>query len=127
MGDQKERFYIPMNNDMTRVMEKNDEGQIVCYTVMGTGDDIDLSNIVGEKSIIDEELLLKFSMGELVPHDEFVISFMENEILNMHEDWSNEKCRDVAERAYDIYCEGNGETEYECIEKAVAKEESEES
>ena len=27
--------------------------------------------------------------------------------------------RDIAERAYEIYCEGNGDTEYEALEKAI--------
>ena len=26
---------------------------------------------------------------------------------------------DIAERAYEIYCEGNGDTEYEALEKAI--------
>lgn len=50
-------------------------------------------------------------------HREFVVNFMENELLenfNVNETES----KNIAEAAYDRYCEGNGETEYECIEWA---------
>lgn len=29
------------------------------------------------------------------------------------------KYNDIAERAYELYCEGDGKTEYECLEEAV--------
>lgn len=51
-------------------------------------------------------------------HDEHVISFMQNELMKSFGIKDEEKARDLAEDAYDRYCEGNGETEYECIEWA---------
>ncbi len=50
-------------------------------------------------------------------HKEFVVNFMENELLENF-DVSEKESRNIAEAAYDRYREGNGETEYECIEWA---------
>lgn len=50
-------------------------------------------------------------------HEEFVISFMENELISSFE-IDEKAAKDVAVSAYERYCEGNGETEYECIEWA---------
>ena len=50
-------------------------------------------------------------------HAEFVTNFMR---MTLETDFgvSPEDSQDLAEQAYDRYCEGNGETEYECIEAA---------
>lgn len=48
-------------------------------------------------------------------HREFVVNFMESELLENF-DMNEAESRNIAEAAYDRYCEGNGETEYECIE-----------
>lgn len=50
-------------------------------------------------------------------HKEFVVNFIKNELLENF-DVSEKESRNIAEAAYDRYCEGNGETEYECIEWA---------
>lgn len=50
-------------------------------------------------------------------HREFVVNFMESELLENF-DMNETESRNIAEAAYDRYCEGNGETEYECIEWA---------
>ena len=49
-------------------------------------------------------------------HTEYVTDFMKNVFIkdfNCSEDTAEE----LAELAYEKYCEGNGLTEYECIEK----------
>lgn len=48
-------------------------------------------------------------------HAEFVTDFMR---MTLETDFgvSLEDSQELAEQAYDRYCEGNGETEYECIE-----------
>lgn len=50
-------------------------------------------------------------------HIEFVTGWMKSEIesMNFPEPVANE----LAITAYELYSEGNGETEYECIEKTV--------
>ena len=54
--------------------------------------------------------------------DEHVISFMQNELMENFGIKDEEKARDLAEDAYEKYCEGNGETQYECIEWVADKE-----
>ncbi len=50
-------------------------------------------------------------------HERFVINFMEIELLENF-DVTEEDAHDVAVNAYDIYCKGDGKTEYECLEEA---------
>ena len=50
-------------------------------------------------------------------HMRFVTAFMKDELTESF--GLNEKdAEEVAIAAYNMYCEGNGETEYECIQKA---------
>lgn len=56
-------------------------------------------------------------------HDHCVTSFMENELRSAF-GLSKKSSKEVACRAYDIYCEGDGLTEYESIEKAYEEFES---
>lgn len=53
----------------------------------------------------------------LEAHDQVAKGFMAG-ILMGDFGLDREKARFVAEKAYDKYCEGNGETEYECIQWA---------
>lgn len=48
---------------------------------------------------------------------EFIKLFMKSELANTY-GLDEEKAKEVAERAFDRYCEGNGETEGECVEWA---------
>ena len=50
-------------------------------------------------------------------HDEYVINFM---VTTLQNDFDLEKsdAEEVADKAYEFYCEGDGLTEYECIQKA---------
>lgn len=67
-------------------------------------------------TLTDEELM--------EAHKEFVTSFMEDKLINdfgLDEKSSN----NVAVNAYEHYCEGNGKTEYECIEWAYNQYEAE--
>lgn len=56
-------------------------------------------------------------------HDRFVTSFMESELRSQF-GLSKKAAKEVACRAYDIYAEGDGLTEYESIEKAYEEFES---
>lgn len=49
--------------------------------------------------------------------DEQVTRFMQNEFMSEYGLPEND-AKELAEAAYERYCEGNGETEYECIEWA---------
>ncbi len=49
---------------------------------------------------------------------EFVRNFMQN-VAEQDFGYEPQIAKEIAIYAYDLYCEGNGETEYECVEKAV--------
>lgn len=49
---------------------------------------------------------------------EFVTNFMKSEMMGRCEISDEELAEELAEKAYDRYCEGNGETEGECIDWA---------
>ena len=53
-------------------------------------------------------------------HKEFVINFMREELKTQYS-VSAPYAIEYAEKAYERYTEGNGETEYECIEWAARK------
>lgn len=54
-------------------------------------------------------------------NQEFVTKFMYEELrsnYDFEEDVSEDEIHSIAELAFDIYCDGEGQTEYECIEEA---------
>lgn len=51
-------------------------------------------------------------------YDEFVTNFMMNELMNDFHISDEKTARSIADHAYNIYCKGDGKTEYECIECA---------
>ena len=53
-------------------------------------------------------------------HRKFVIDFMSNELVSSF-GLSQKAAKEYGEIAYDIYCEGDGKTEYECIEEAYER------
>lgn len=55
--------------------------------------------------------------SDAAAHTRFVKEFMKNELIEQF-DVPKEDAQNVAETAYAIYCQGNGQTEYECIEEA---------
>ena len=76
--------------------------------------------------IIREGKEIELTSEELASaHAEFVTNFM-RKTLEEDFDVAPEDSQQLAEQAYDRYCEGNGETEYECIE-AVYFESGEDS
>ena len=58
-------------------------------------------------------------------HEELVISWMQEVVMEDFDIKDKDKARDLAEWAYDRYCDGNGETEYECVEWAYDQYENE--
>ena len=53
-------------------------------------------------------------------HKRFVTSWMQDEAASqIDKDVSEDDLREIALDAYDIYCEGDGLTEYEAVETAV--------
>lgn len=56
---------------------------------------------------------------------EFVTSWMTETIMNDFEVESKELAMQLGECAYARYCEGDGETEYECIEAVMSERDDE--
>ena len=52
-------------------------------------------------------------------HERFVKAFMKNELIEQFE-VPGDEAEEIAAEAYNIYAEGDGKTEYECIEEAYA-------
>ena len=52
-------------------------------------------------------------------HAEFVKNWMAGTAQEIDENLTDRQAAKIGEAAYDIYCSGNGETEYESVEKAV--------
>lgn len=71
------------------------------------------------KRVIDEKHhIFTLTQEELSKaHTEYVINFMTNTLQNDFE-LEMKDAAEVAVMAYDLYSAGNGETEYECIQKA---------
>lgn len=71
--------------------------------------------------IIREGKEIELTSEELASaHAEFVTNFM-RKTLEEDFDVAPEDSQQLAEQAYDRYCEGNGETEYECIEAVYSE------
>lgn len=76
--------------------------------------------------IIREGKEIELTSEELASaHAEFVTNFM-RKTLEEDFDVAPEDSQQLAEQAYDRYCEGNGETEYECIEAVYSESEEDE-
>lgn len=71
--------------------------------------------------IVREGKEIELTSEELaMAHAEFVTNFM-RKTLEEDFDVAPEDSQQPAEQAYDRYCEGNGETEYECIEAVYSE------
>lgn len=71
--------------------------------------------------IIRNNHVIELTQEELFEaHKEFMINFFED-VLNSEFACEEEDIPDIANMAYEIYAEGNGDTEYEAIEKAYEK------
>lgn len=76
----------------------------------------------GERRIPEGEMIdiqrIEVEVDISKAHREKVVNFMESTLREDFEleDTDDFCVRDLAEEAYDKYCEGNGFTEYECVE-----------
>lgn len=103
-------FIVPKQNIQFEMSGKNKADALAAFAASMDSDMNQYFDVLTEKE-------LEKRKEETMSHNEFVINFMKNELISSF-GYDEETAREVAERAYDIYCEGNGETEYECIEKA---------
>ncbi len=106
-------YIIPKREYMMEINADNKDDAIIKFA---TNMDTDMN--IYFKVVTEEELeKIKENESDSAAHARFVTKFMEDELLNSF-DVPKEDAHDVAVDAYDIYCEGNGQTEYECIEEA---------
>ena len=72
--------------------------------------------------IIRGDMSFELTLEELYEaHAEFIKLFMKSELMGPY-GLDEKTAEEVAERAFDRYCEGNGETQGECIEWAFASQ-----
>ena len=72
--------------------------------------------------IVRGDMSFELTLKEICEaHAEFIALFMKLELMGTY-GLTEEMAGDVARRAFERYCEGNGETEYECIEWAFANQ-----
>lgn len=75
-----------------------------------------------KRTVNGQEIEFELTSAELVEaHDEFVTNFMYDVMLNDFNVKDESRARNLAERAYDLYCKGIGFTEYECCESVYDK------
>ena len=77
--------------------------------------DSDMNNYF--KAVTKEELEEIHYNEDAEAHERFVTAFMKNTFMEDFGITDEEDAQGLAELAYDLYCEGDGKTEYECIEE----------
>lgn len=75
-----------------------------------------ITRIINNKTVEIELTADEISLA----HKEHIKNFMQSELENSF-GYDTQTAEELAESAYDEYAEGNGLTEYECIEK-IAEE-----
>ena len=83
-----------------------------------TGMDLDMNQYF--MAVSEAELREMREQEQAEARKKFVTDFMEDELISNFDLAENAAC-DVAQDAYNILCEGDGKTEYECIEAAYEK------
>lgn len=81
-----------------------------------------ITRIINNKTVEIELTADEISLA----HTEHIKNFMQSELENSF-GYDTQTAEELAELAYDEYAEGNGLTEYECIEKIAEEYENEHS
>ncbi len=107
------KFYIVPKEQEITINGKDKEDAIANFaTVM----DFDMNTYF---KVLTEEEYQEYleERTDAAAHKRFVTEFMKNELIENF-DVPKDEAQDVAEDAYSIYENGDGQTEYECIEEA---------
>lgn len=110
-------YIIPKFNFEVEIEATDKDDAIAKYAWSADASDLNQYLQVVTKEELEE---IREEMSDSAAHARFVTAFMRDELIDQF-DVPEEDAQDVAEEAYDIYCEGNGQTEYECIEEAFAE------
>ena len=112
------KYYIIPKFDFETTLEATDKEDALAKFA-ASGDASDLNQYL--QVVTEEELEeIREAMSDKAAHDRFVTAFMKYELIDNY-DVPEEDAQDVAEDAYEIYCQGDGQTQYECIEEAYAE------
>lgn len=77
------------------------------------------------RTINTKTIKIELTPEELsIANTEFVTNWMVNTVQEVDPSISDETAKELGKKAYEIYCRGDGETEYECVEKVVNEYES---
>lgn len=110
-------YIIPKFNFEAEIEATDKEDAIARFAASADASDLNQYLQVVTKEELEE---IREEMSDSAAHARFVTAFMRDELIGQF-DVPEEDAQNVAEEAYDIYCEGNGQTEYECIEEAFAE------
>lgn len=74
-----------------------------------------------KRIISDQEVNITLTQDEIADaHKEFIVNFFISELIsNYNDEIPEEKNREIACAAYDIYCKGEGLTEYDSLREAI--------
>ena len=110
----KKYIIIPVSDKIAEIHAETAEDALVTFA---TGMDSDMGayfRAVTEKEY--NKLRNEFRAKE---HELFVIDWMQSVVINDFAEIPEKDARTCAEFAYEVYCRGDGDTEYEAVERAV--------
>ena len=109
----KTYYIVPRKEFVKEIVATDKEDAIAKYAAQEDSSDYNQFLQVVTK----EELENIRRKADSEAHDRFVTAFMKQTLVDDF-DVPEKDAQDVAKNAYDIYCRGDGQTEYECIEEA---------
>ena len=112
MKEMKKYYIVPKETEI--LVSGTDKEDAICN--FATTMDLDMHTYF---SVLTEEEYQAYceAKSDAAAYKSHVIRFMKNELIETFE-MPEQDAEDVAENAYAIYEQGNGQTEYECIEEA---------
>lgn len=110
----KKYCIIPIADKAAEVYAENAEDALVSFAT-----DMDSDMHMYFRAVTEEEHLRICNERRIREHTAFVTDWMKNTILEDFEEIPAEEAQGCAELAFEIYCRGDGDTEYEAVEKAV--------
>lgn len=116
-----ERYVIIPKEFMSNVIEAENANEAVIQ--FATAMDTDMNQYFRAVPVDKVDQILAVKRHEI--HRQYVIDWMIDTIMDDFDIEDADKAEDLAEMAYERYCDGNGETEYECIEWAVENDKEE--
>jgi hypothetical protein len=106
-------YIIPVKTFEEEIKASNPEEAMVKFAGQ-----MDTDMNIYFRAVTEEELKeIREEESDSAAHDRFVTTLMKNTFMEDFGITDEKDAQGMAELAYDLYCEGDGETEYECIEE----------